>query len=76
MLVLLTANAGDFLDLHENWLRQGLTHQGILAVYRENNPARDMSFQQIARAVTRIEKSGLPLVNTFQNLNFWREQDS
>src|SRR3954471_11449581 len=48
-LVLLTANAADFIDLHEEWLTQGRKHQGILIVYRENNPARDMNSQQIAQ---------------------------
>ena len=71
-LVLLTANAGDFIDLHDEWKRQRQEHYGILIVYRENNPARDMNFQQIAQAVTQIEQSGLPLGNAFYNLNFWR----
>lgn len=72
-LVLLTANAADFIELHEEWLMQGREHQGILIVYRENNPTRDMSSQQIAQAVTRLEQSGLPLKNLYHNLNFWRE---
>lgn len=33
---------------------------------------RDMSFQQIAQAVTRLEQSGIPLGNAFHNLNLWR----
>lgn len=49
---------------------QGREHQGILIVYRENNPTRDMSSQQIAQAVTRLEQSGLPLKNSYHNLNF------
>ena len=71
-LVLLTANAGDFLALHHEWMRQRRQHAGLLLVYRENNPARDMTFQQIAQAVTGLEAAGLPLANTFQNLNYWR----
>ena len=74
-LVLLTANAGDFIDLHDAWTRRRREHHGILIVYRENNPARDMSFQQIAQAITRIERSGLPLANAFHNLNFWGRPD-
>ena len=71
-LVLLTANAQDFVDLHQAWMRQQRHHGGILIVYRENNPARDMSFQQIAEAVSEIAQSGLPLVDAFHNLSFWR----
>jgi hypothetical protein len=72
-LVLLTANAKDFLALHAQWQQDGQEHSGMLLVYRENNPQRDMTFQEIARAVSRLEQTGIPLRNTYQNLNFWRE---
>jgi hypothetical protein len=52
-LVLLTANAKDFLALHTQWQQEGQEHPGMLLVYRENNPQRDMTFQEIARAVSR-----------------------
>jgi hypothetical protein len=73
VLVLLTANAKDFIALHEEWQQQGREHPGILIVYRENHPFRDMTFLQIARAVGRLEQSGIPIANTYHNLNFWRE---
>lgn len=71
-LVLLSANAVDFLKLHEDWKALDQSHHGILIVYRENDPSRDMSFKEIAAAVTRIQESGIILMNTIQNLNFWR----
>jgi predicted nuclease of predicted toxin-antitoxin system len=75
-LVLLTANAEDFLNLHLEWTAQHQGHSGILVVYRENNPARDMTFEQIARAVTQLEQSGLPIANVLYNLNFWRPRET
>ena len=70
-LTLLTANALDFIELHNRWIsREG--HNGILIVYRENNPVEDMTLQEIAQAITHIERSGLPLKNSCHNLNFWR----
>jgi predicted nuclease of predicted toxin-antitoxin system len=72
-LVLLTANAKDFLALHEQWQQDEQEHPGMLLLYRENNPQRDMTFQEIARAVSRLGQAGIPLQNTYQNLNFWRE---
>jgi len=72
-LVLLTANAKDFLALHMQWQQEGQAHPGMLLVYRENNPQRDMTVQEIARAVSRLEQARIPLRNTYQNLNFWRE---
>ena len=73
-MVLLTANAEDFIDLHHQWMAQHREHHGILIVYRENNRARDMSFRQIAEALSNVEQSGVPLANAFHNLNFWRQQ--
>ena len=71
-LVLLTANAGDFIELHERRVSRGESHDGMLMVYRENNPVQDMTLQEIAHAVTQIERSGMPLKNSCYNLNFWR----
>jgi hypothetical protein len=68
-----TANVRDFLMLHQTWQEAGQQHAGILALYRENNPRRDMTYAQIARAISRLERAGLPLQNTFHNLNMWRE---
>src|SRR5262249_23285741 len=72
-LLLLTANAKDFLALHAQWQQDGQDHPGMLLVYRENKPQRDMTFQEITRAVSRLDQAGIPLRNTYQNLNFWRE---
>jgi predicted nuclease of predicted toxin-antitoxin system len=71
--VVLTANVRDFFTLHQRWQDEGQSHAGILALYRENNPRRDMTYTQIARAVSHLEGAGLPLQNTFQNLNMWRD---
>lgn len=71
-LVLLSANCADFIDRQTEWTRQQREHKGILLVYRDNNAARDMTFQQIAHAVTQIERAGLRLANACHNLNFWR----
>lgn len=70
--VLLTANALDFVQVHNERMTRQLEHPGILIVYRENNPSRDMNYYQIAKAVTRIEQSGISLASAFHNLNFWR----
>ena len=67
-----TANAGDFVELHQQWMLRHDNHHGILVIYRENNPVRDMTLQEIAQAIKQIERSGLPLRNSCYNLNFWR----
>ena len=71
-LVLLTANVSDFLALHSKWIESKLPHSGILVVYRENNPIKDLTVGQISKAVTEIERSGLPLLGALYNVNSWR----
>jgi predicted nuclease of predicted toxin-antitoxin system len=71
-LLILTANGKDLVALHREWSRQQRPHHGVLVVYRENNPTRDMSFEQIANAVTRVEQAAVPLENTVHVLNRWR----
>ena len=72
LLVLLTANSRDFVRLHQIWLSQSRQHAGVLVVYRENNPARNMSFRETSSAVTRLEQAGVPITDNIHNLNFWR----
>ncbi len=71
-LVMLTANSQDFVRLHQIWLSQSRQHAGVLVVYHENNPARNMSFREISLAVTRLEQAGVPVASNIHNLNFWR----
>lgn len=69
---LLTANARDFIRLHDKWINQSRHHHGIMILYKENDPTRDMTYRQIAQAVTRLEQSGVPMADAHHNLNFWR----
>lgn len=66
--VLLTGNPSDFLELHQ----KESEHPGILAVYRDNNPKKDLTFQEMVRVIKKIEKKGIALPNQFVVLNQWR----
>jgi len=48
-LVLLTHNPQDFIDLHELWKMHQRQHSGILLVYRDNNPSKDMTAADIVQ---------------------------
>jgi predicted nuclease of predicted toxin-antitoxin system len=65
--VLLTRNCADFLALH----RQGVAHRGILCVFRDSNPSKAMCYEDIARALTNLERSEVPLDGVFLALNAW-----
>jgi predicted nuclease of predicted toxin-antitoxin system len=71
-LVLLTRNHKDFWDLHDLVVASGGGHPGILIVYAENDPRRDMKPRGIAAAVSKLEASGLPLSDQVHSINQWR----
>lgn len=71
-LTILTKNAADFEALH-NLDQQ---HSGILAVYQDNDPSRDMTYEDMVRAIFNLEQSaacgGDPISGMFHRLNDWR----
>jgi predicted nuclease of predicted toxin-antitoxin system len=71
-LVLVSKNHDDFRDLHV--LIQATTgqHPGIIIVRADNDPRRDMTDGDIARAVDNLEAAQVPIINEFHILNHWR----
>lgn len=71
-LSLITKNPADFKVLHDLVSR----HAGILAVYQDNDPSRDMSNPDIVRAIRNLEEAaqqgGPPIQGEFHILNDWR----
>jgi hypothetical protein len=67
-LILLTKNPDDFLELHEKTPE----HAGILLVYQDNDPDRDMNHAEIVRSIANLEKAGVMFVESCHVLNAWR----
>jgi hypothetical protein len=67
-LVLLTKNPKDFAVLHAADSRHG----GILAIYQDNDPDRDMNYAEIVKAIANLENAGIALARSFHVLNAWR----
>jgi len=65
---LLTLNAAEENQLHF----QFPDHPGILAVYQDNNPAKDMSYTDIVQAIANLEQLGIALAGGFWPLNRYR----
>lgn len=65
--LLLTYNCDDFEALHQ----KNSNHSGILAVYRDTNPSKNMNFKAILRAIANLEAASIPLANQFISLNQW-----
>src|SRR5438094_421562 len=70
-LVLVTEDQG-FMELHEDWQQAGRTHSGILLIYEDENPAKNMSHADILRAIANLERSGIPIADGCHNLNHWQ----
>jgi hypothetical protein len=66
--VLLTHNTDDFLELH----RERPGHRGIIAIFRDSEPRKNMNHVQIAAAIGRLETSSVTISGDFHVLNFCR----
>lgn len=71
-LTVITKNPADFLVFHEAQPK----HPGILGIYQDNDPSRDMSDAEVVRAVANVEAAaesgGDPIAGHFHVLNHWR----
>jgi hypothetical protein len=70
---ILTRNHRDFYALHDLVVLAANGHHcGILVVLYDNNPRNNMSRGDIARAVRNLEKAGVPIHYSYQELNHWQ----
>jgi hypothetical protein len=66
--LLLTKNPRDFEELHTRYPQP----PGILSVYQDNDPTKDMSVVDIVRAIENLIAAGMPMAGQFIPLNAWR----
>lgn len=66
--VILTKNPADFNALNQKFPN----HAGILAVYQDNDPTKDMSYADIVRAISNLEQTGVTIAGGFWSLNAYR----
>jgi predicted nuclease of predicted toxin-antitoxin system len=67
-MILLTKNPDDFLELHQ----KDSHHAGILLVYQDNDPNRDMDHAEIVRAIANLEQASIVFADSCHILNAWR----
>jgi predicted nuclease of predicted toxin-antitoxin system len=63
--ILLTRNCDDFLPIHE----ANPEHSGILAIYQDADPMKNMSYTAIVKAINNLQNTGLSLQAQFIVLN-------
>ena len=69
----LTRNYKDFEALHDLVIFAANGHHGgILVVLFDNNPRNNMSAGDIARAVRNLENAGVPIADSYHELNHWQ----
>jgi predicted nuclease of predicted toxin-antitoxin system len=71
-LTLLTGNHRDFPDLHDLVVGTGGAHAGVLLIYFDNDPTKDMKPHDITRALGKLELSGMVMADQLLVLNQWR----
>lgn len=71
-LAVLTKDRDDYHELHQLVLTCGGRHPGIIVVRYENDTTRDMRTGHIVKAVGKLERSGMSLINEWVILNQWR----
>jgi uncharacterized protein DUF5615 len=70
---ILTRNYGDFQDLHDLVVSAASGHHGgILVVLYDSNPRNNMSAADIARAVRNLDSAGVPIAESYHELNHWQ----
>ena len=67
--IVITINCSDLVDLSEARIKKGGSHPGILLVYRHNDPSKEMSSDQIVRAIANLEATHPDLKNGCHKLN-------
>jgi predicted nuclease of predicted toxin-antitoxin system len=70
--VILSRNYGDFENLHHLVIDAGGHHPGVLAVRRDDPKRRNMKPHEIARALHKLETSGAPIADVYEELNHWQ----
>jgi hypothetical protein len=69
----LTRNYRDFEALHDLVVSAATGHHaGILVVRFDNKPRNNMTLGDIARAVRNLESAGVPLTDSYYELNHWQ----
>lgn len=71
-LVLVSKNHDDFRDLHLLVQAASGRHSGVVIVRADNDPRRDMTDGDIARALDNLESANVLIANEFHILNHWR----
>lgn len=66
--VLLTYNVDDFRELHDS----NTPHSGIAVICRDDDPSKDMSIADIARALGNIGSTAWDISGEFIILNHWQ----
>ncbi len=65
--IIITHNCKDFEALHKG----NIAHSGIFAIRNDSNYSKNMSRQDILKAIANLEAASIPLANQFLSLNHW-----
>lgn len=70
--LVITTNCADFVELAEAEIEKKGSHPGVLLVYRYNVPAKEISHDDIVKAIANLEETGLDLKDGCHKLNDYK----
>lgn len=71
-ITVLTRDSEDFEDLHDLVMVAGGHHPGVLIVRFDNDPRHNLTDRGIASAISKLEASGILIVDSIHVINRWR----
>lgn len=70
--LVITINCVDFVELSATKAAKKEAHPGVLLVYRYNVPAKEMTYDDIIKAIANLETTGVPLASACHSLNAYK----
>lgn len=70
--MILTVNCADFVELSESHKFKSRGHPGLLLLYRHNIPSKELSYDDVVRALANLEATGIQLANLAHKLNDYK----
>ena len=70
--LVITINCCDFVELAEAKLAKKGSHPGVLLVYRHSVPGKELTYDDIVKAIANLEATGLERKDSYHKLNDYK----
>jgi hypothetical protein len=67
--IVLTINCNDFVAIAKDFQSKTVQFPGVFLLYKYNEESKDMSYDEIVKAIANLEGTQTPIANLFHSLN-------